>query len=99
MRESSANQFGKTAPGSDLECVAKFQKILPTSHYGSRFCRDQLISTDGNSNEMRILGRYNQKNVGGGGGISFQSATAIVRSTRKDAGAPEISLVRSMPAS
>ena len=64
----SPNQFAKNAPPSGLECEAKslFRKILTISPYGSRFCPDRLISTNANSNEMRILGRYSKKNYGGG---------------------------------
>ena len=68
MREASPNPFAKIAPGSGLEREAKslFRKILAISPYGSRFCPDRLISSNANSNEMRILGRYSKKNVGGG---------------------------------
>ncbi len=63
MRESSPNQFVKKPPVSSLKTEAKslFREILAISPYGSRFCPDRLISTNANSNEMRILGRYSKK--------------------------------------
>ena len=69
MRESSLNQFTKNAPPSGLKTGAKslFRNILAISPYSSRFCADRLISTNANSNEMKILRRYSKKNHGGEG--------------------------------
>jgi hypothetical protein len=66
MRESSPIQFAKNSPVSGLQTEAKslFRKILAISPDGSRFCPDRPISTNANSNEMRILGQYSKKNVG-----------------------------------
>jgi len=68
MREGSPNQFAKNSSVSGLETEAKslFRNILAISPYSSRFCPDQLISTNANSNEMKILGRHSKKNHGGG---------------------------------
>jgi hypothetical protein len=100
MREGSPNQFPKNAPVSDLKTEAKslFRKILAISRYGSRFCPDRLISTNGNSNEMRILGQCSQKKLWGGGASDAHSATTISDSeTRRSRS--EISLARPMAAS
>ncbi len=69
MRDASPNPFAKDSPVSGLrmlEAKSLFRKILAISPYGSRFCPNRRISTDANSNEMRILGRCSKKKCRGG---------------------------------
>jgi hypothetical protein len=67
MRESSPNQFTKTAPGSGLEPIAKslFRNILAPPPYSSRFCPDRLIPILGNFKQTGILGFCSKKSVQG----------------------------------
>jgi len=101
MREGSPNQFAKNSRVSSLKTEGKslLRKILAISPYGSRFCPDRLISTNANSNEMRILGRYSKKNVGGGEGYQLSSATARLSGRLGSADPLEFSLARSTAAS
>ena len=97
MRESSLNQFAKNSPVSRLETEANslFRKILAISPYGSRFCQDRRISTNANSNEMRILRRYSKKNVGASASPQYNGDYRLGTAT----GQSQISLARSPAAS